>query len=47
VGPHDQALARDIGQYLFDRLEGGRRVVSLEGHPDAITTAPSAAMCAS
>jgi ribose transport system substrate-binding protein len=47
VGSHDRALARDIGHYLFDRLEGGRRVVSLEGHPDAITTAPSAAMRAS
>src|SRR4030095_16774124 len=43
VGSDDRALARSIADYLFGRLEGGGHVVTLEGHPDAITTAPRAA----
>jgi ribose transport system substrate-binding protein len=43
VGSDDRALARGIADYLFDRLERGGNVVTLEGHPDAITTAPRAA----
>jgi ribose transport system substrate-binding protein len=42
VGSDDRALARAIAHRLFDRLQGRGRVVSLEGHPDAITTAPRA-----
>ncbi|TMJ73551.1 MAG: sugar ABC transporter substrate-binding protein [Alphaproteobacteria bacterium] len=43
VGSDDRALARGIADYLFDRLDGGGDVVTLEGHPIAITTAPRAA----
>jgi ribose transport system substrate-binding protein len=43
VGADDRALARGIAHYLFDRCEEGGRVVVLEGHPGAITTAPRAA----
>ena len=43
VGSDDWALARGIAGYLFDRLERGGNVVTLEGHPNAITTAPRAA----
>jgi ribose transport system substrate-binding protein len=43
VGSDDRALARAIAGYLFDRLEGGGDIVMLEGHPDAITTAPRSA----
>ena len=43
VGSDDRALARGIADYLFDRLERGGDIVTLEGHPDAITTAPRAA----
>jgi ribose transport system substrate-binding protein len=43
VGSDDRALARGIADYLFDRLDGGGDVVTLEGHPNAITTAPRAA----
>jgi ribose transport system substrate-binding protein len=43
VGSDDRALARSIAGYLFDRLDKGGDVVTLEGHPDAITTAPRAA----
>jgi ribose transport system substrate-binding protein len=43
VGSDDRALARRIADYLFDRLDGGGDVVTLEGHPNAITTAPRAA----
>jgi ribose transport system substrate-binding protein len=43
VGSDDRALARAIADYLFDRLDGGDNVVTLEGHPIAITTAPRAA----
>jgi ribose transport system substrate-binding protein len=43
VGSDDRALAGSIAGYLFDRLERGGDIVTLEGHPDAITTAPRAA----
>jgi ribose transport system substrate-binding protein len=43
VGSDDRALARGIADYLFDRLDDGGNVVALEGHPNAITTAPRAA----
>jgi ABC-type sugar transport system substrate-binding protein len=43
VGSDDRALARGIADYLFDRLPCGGRIVTLEGHPDAITTPPRAA----
>jgi ribose transport system substrate-binding protein len=43
VGSDDRALARSIADYLFDRLPNGGSIVTLEGHPDAITTAPRAA----
>jgi ribose transport system substrate-binding protein len=43
VGSDDRALARGIADYLFDRLEGSGNVVTLEGHPNSITTAPRAA----
>ena len=39
VGSDDRALARGIADYLFDRLERGGNVVTLEGHPNSITTA--------
>jgi len=42
VGSDERALARANAHHLFDRLQGRGRVVSLEGHPDAITTAPRA-----
>jgi ribose transport system substrate-binding protein len=43
VGSDDRALARGIADYLFDRLPRGGKIVTLEGHPDAITTPPRAA----
>ena len=43
VGSDDRALARSIAGYLFDRLDKSGDVVTLEGHPDAITTAPRTA----
>jgi ribose transport system substrate-binding protein len=43
VGSDDRALAGSIAGFLFDRLERGGDIVTLEGHPDAITTAPRAA----
>jgi ribose transport system substrate-binding protein len=43
VGSDDRALARGIAGTLFDRLGGGGDIVTLEGHPDAITTAPRSA----
>ena len=43
MGSDDRALARGIADYLFDRLERGGNVVTLEGHPNSITTAPRAA----
>jgi ribose transport system substrate-binding protein len=43
VGSDDRALARGIADYLFDRLPAGGDVVTLEGHPNAMTTAPRTA----
>src|SRR5438477_4252089 len=43
VGSDDRVLARGIADYLFDRLEGGGNVVTLQGHPNSITTAQRAA----
>lgn len=43
VGSDDRTLARGIANYLFDRLETGGDVVTIEGHPNAMTTAPRAA----
>ena len=43
VGSDDRALVRGIADYLFDRLPRGGKIVTLEGHPDAITTPPRAA----
>ncbi len=43
VSSNDRALARAIGEYLFDRLPDGGEVVTLEGHPNAMTTAPRTA----
>lgn len=43
VGSDDHALARGIASYLFDHLGSAGEVVALDGHPDAITTAPRAA----
>ena len=40
VGSDDRALVRGIADYLFDRLPRGGKIVTLEGHPDAITTPP-------
>jgi len=42
VGSDDRALARGIADYLFDRMPAGGAVVTLEGHPNAMTTAPRA-----
>jgi ribose transport system substrate-binding protein len=43
VGSDDRTLASGIARYLFDRLETGGDVVTLEGNPDGIPTAPRAA----
>lgn len=43
VGSDDRALARGIADYLFDRMPAGGDVVTLEGHPNAMTTAPRTA----
>jgi ribose transport system substrate-binding protein len=43
VGSDDRALAHGIADYLFDRLPNGGEIVTLEGHPNAMTTAPRAA----
>jgi ribose transport system substrate-binding protein len=44
VSSDDRALARGIADYLFDSLgAAGGDVVTLEGHPNAMTTAPRAA----
>jgi ribose transport system substrate-binding protein len=43
VGSDDRALARGIAGTLFDRLGSGGDIVTIEGHPDAITTAPRSA----
>jgi ribose transport system substrate-binding protein len=43
VGSDDRALARGIADYLFDRMPAGGDIVTLEGHPNAMTTAPRTA----
>jgi ribose transport system substrate-binding protein len=43
VGSDDRALARGIASHLFASLAQGGTVVMLEGHPNAITTAPRTA----
>lgn len=43
VGSDDRGLARSIADYLFDRLAASAEVVSIEGHVNAMTTAPRAA----
>lgn len=43
VGSDDRALARGIADYLLDRMPAGGTVVTIEGHPNAMTTAPRAA----
>lgn len=40
VGSDDRALALGIADYLLDRLDGGGNIVTLEGHPNSITTLP-------
>ena len=42
VGSDDRALAHGIASYLFSYLPNGGNVVTLEGHPDAITSPPRA-----
>ena len=41
VGSDDRALARGIADYLFDRMPSGGTIVTIEGHPNAMTTAPA------
>lgn len=43
VGSDDRALARGIADYLLGRMPNGGNVVTIEGHPNAMTTAPRAA----
>jgi len=43
VGANDRELARGISDYLFDHLDAAAKVVSIEGHVNAMTTAPRAA----
>ncbi len=43
VGSDDRMLAKGIADYLFDHMPAGGDVVTLEGHPNAMTTAPRAA----
>jgi ribose transport system substrate-binding protein len=43
VGADDRALARGIADYLFASLDNGGDIVTLEGHPNALTTAPRTA----
>jgi|SRR5689334_9348263 ribose transport system substrate-binding protein len=43
VGSNDRGLARSIADYLFDRLAASAKVVTIEGHVNAMTTAPRAA----
>ncbi len=43
VGSDDRALARGIADYLFGRMPNGGGIVTIEGHPNAMTTAPRAA----
>jgi ribose transport system substrate-binding protein len=42
LGANDRELARGIAHYLFDYLSADAQVVSIEGHVDAMTTAPRA-----
>jgi ribose transport system substrate-binding protein len=42
VGSDDRALARGIADHLFDRIPSGGAIVTVEGHPNSITTAPRA-----
>jgi len=42
VGSDDRALAHGIASYLFARLPKGGNIVTLEGHPNAITSPPRA-----
>jgi ribose transport system substrate-binding protein len=43
VGSDDRALARAIANHLFERIPAGSSVVTLDGHPNAMTTTPRAA----
>ena len=43
IGSDDRALARGIAEHLFQHLPSGGDVVTLEGHPNAMTTAPRTA----
>jgi ribose transport system substrate-binding protein len=43
VGSDDRALARGIADYLFDHVGANANVVTIEGHANAMTTAPRAA----
>lgn len=43
VGANDRELARGIAEYLFDRLGAAANVVTIDGHQNAMTTAPRAA----
>ena len=43
VGSDDRALARGIADYLFDHVGASANVVTIEGHANAMTTAPRAA----
>lgn len=43
VGSNDRELARGIAGYLFDHLGAAANVVCIEGHVNAMTTAPRAA----
>jgi ABC-type sugar transport system substrate-binding protein len=43
VGSDDWALARGIADYLFDRIEGGGNVVTLEGNANSTTAGPRGA----
>jgi ribose transport system substrate-binding protein len=43
LGANDHELARGIAHYLFDHVRADAQVVSIDGHVDAMTTAPRAA----
>jgi ABC-type sugar transport system substrate-binding protein len=43
IGSDDRALARGIAGHLLASLPAGGDLVTLEGHPNALTTAPRAA----
>jgi ABC-type sugar transport system substrate-binding protein len=42
LAANDRELARGIAHYLFDHVRADAQVVSIEGHVDAMTTAPRA-----